>query len=226
MEIPLQTAFGTSIDLIEECQEYIRCKFSNKAYILNTIVCEDIPVTFIDRPYRNVTDDVIKNSLWTYCYGYDNKLFTEDNYSNREFKKRFNALTAGDLLELSGNVAVFIAVLDRIKQLIQIDDFINGRWFTLSLDCYSRKLLDYSKITKYNPESIWLEDCMLNKLETDRLKDYAMAKGLFTLLGTLDKHSIPGLSVADRCADNYLKLCFPWDTSITVQDKLVELVNE
>ena len=84
------------------------------------------------------------------------------------------------------------------------------RWFALAISAYVKKALDFSKITRYDSNSLFLEDLVFAELERGRQLDFKIAKCWYSMVNLLEKSdSIFGGWVEGE-RDSYYKQLFPW----------------
>ena len=84
------------------------------------------------------------------------------------------------------------------------------RWFALAISAHTKGALDFSKVTKYDTQSLIKEKLVFIDLERERRIDFKIAKCWYSMINLLDKSVNMFGSWADGEKDSYYKQLFPW----------------
>jgi hypothetical protein len=222
MEVSVHKICGVDLDPIKE---YVRCLLGGRPFIVETTLPDDTPVTLSTcNDTVDIKDTVIRDIL-KHCISFNNVKFSKD-YSWKAYKDRYGKMKMDKILMLAESVASFLAYIDSLDNAVIADEFRASKWYCLTMECYAKKILDYTKISDKDINSLWLEEEMHNYLITERLKEYSLAKAVFSLVGAFDKDGIPGFKASDKCANNHQQLVMPWEPIEDITKSLLSLVED
>ena len=84
------------------------------------------------------------------------------------------------------------------------------RWFALAISAHVKGAIDFSKITRYDQQSLFLESLVFDELERERQVDFKIAKCWYSMVNLLDKSDTIFGGWAEGERDGYYKQLFPW----------------